>query len=215
MFRERGTIGQEELFNVLRAYSLFNPGVGYCQGMGFLAGVLLMYMNSEDAFLMLAALLEKYKMAGLFRPGLPLLDKYFYQFQRLLKWHLPRLFHHLEKENVDATMYASQWFMTIFTYNFSFEVAIRVWDIFLNEGIKTVFRVSLAILKLLQAELFRESFEQILHRLKTSPGAMGPDILVQTALSIKVRRRVLADLEREYDTNNREPGLLTIAGIDV
>mmetsp|Transcript_18991 Transcript_18991/g.54458 ORF Transcript_18991/g.54458 Transcript_18991/m.54458 type:complete len:347 (+) Transcript_18991:142-1182(+) len=205
LFRERSGLGQDSLFDVLRAYSVFNPEVGYCQGMGFITGLLLMYMDEEDAFAMLAALLDKYQMAGLFRPGLPLLDKYFYQFQRLLQAHMPRLHDHLRAENVDATMYASQWFMTVFTYNFPFEVMVRVWDIFLAEGIKIVFRVALAILTLQQDELFKESFEAILHRLKCSATTLKAEALVCTALSIKIPIGVLKELESEYNDNRRQP----------
>eukprot|EP00386_Alphamonas_edax_P007640 GDKI01025437.1.p1 GENE.GDKI01025437.1~~GDKI01025437.1.p1 ORF type:complete len:375 (+),score=88.82 GDKI01025437.1:128-1126(+) len=200
LFRERSGLGQTSLFNVLRAYSVFNPEVGYCQGMGFITGLLLMYMNEEDAFMMLVCLLDRYEMAGLFRPGLPLLDKYFYQFQRLLQLHLPKLHDHLRNENLDATMYASQWLMTVFTYNFSFKVVSRVWDIYLGEGVKIVFRVSLAIMKLLQDELLQESFEAILHRLKNVPNLVQADSLIQTALAIKIPLATLKELEQEYNS---------------
>lgn len=44
MFRRASTGGQTALRKVLRAYSAYRPDVGYCQGMGFLAGLLLSYM---------------------------------------------------------------------------------------------------------------------------------------------------------------------------
>uniref|UniRef100_A0A1B0CRP3 Rab-GAP TBC domain-containing protein n=1 Tax=Lutzomyia longipalpis TaxID=7200 RepID=A0A1B0CRP3_LUTLO len=49
-YRERYSIKQQSLFNVLTAYSMYNMEVGYCQGMSGLAGVLLMYMDEEEAF---------------------------------------------------------------------------------------------------------------------------------------------------------------------
>ncbi len=42
----------------------------------------------------------------------------------------------------------SQWFITIFTYNFPFAAVVRIWDAFLLEGWKVVFRVALSLLKL-------------------------------------------------------------------
>ncbi len=38
---------QQCLFNVLKAYALFDTDVGYCQGMGFVTGLLLLYMSEE------------------------------------------------------------------------------------------------------------------------------------------------------------------------
>lgn len=134
LYRDKQGLGQQQLLNVLRAYSIFNAEVGYCQGMGFICGVLLMYMGEDDAFLMLISLLENYRMAGLFMPNLPLLNKYFFQLQRLLEMNLPRLHEHLTEQGVEPTMYASQWFMTVCIYNFPFSTVVRVWDIFLAEG---------------------------------------------------------------------------------
>ncbi|KAF9419799.1 hypothetical protein HW555_003798 [Spodoptera exigua] len=57
-YRERYSEKQCSLFNVLCAYSMYNSEVGYCQGMSGLAGVLLMYMDEEDAFWALAVLLS-------------------------------------------------------------------------------------------------------------------------------------------------------------
>ena len=42
--------GRCALRRVLAAYSLHNPVVGYCQGLNFVAGCLLMFMDEEDAF---------------------------------------------------------------------------------------------------------------------------------------------------------------------
>jgi hypothetical protein len=50
--------GQKGLRDVLRAYACYDPRVGYCQGMAFVAGLLLSYMPAEDAFFMLVSLME-------------------------------------------------------------------------------------------------------------------------------------------------------------
>ncbi|XP_011623264.1 TBC1 domain family member 10A isoform X3 [Amborella trichopoda] len=57
-FQQRHGPGQRSLYNVLKAYSVYDRNVGYVQGMGFLAGLLLLYMSEEDAFWLLVALLK-------------------------------------------------------------------------------------------------------------------------------------------------------------
>ncbi|XP_010942751.1 uncharacterized protein [Elaeis guineensis] len=57
-FQQRHGPGQRSLYNVLKAYSVYDRDVGYVQGMGFLAGLLLLYMSEEDAFWLLVALLK-------------------------------------------------------------------------------------------------------------------------------------------------------------
>jgi len=61
--------------------------VGYVQGMGFIAGLLLLYMSEEDAFWTLVALLKgavQSPLEGLYQAGLPLLQQYFVQFEKLV-----------------------------------------------------------------------------------------------------------------------------------
>ncbi|CAK9006393.1 unnamed protein product [Durusdinium trenchii] len=206
LYRDKQGLGQQQLLNVLRAYSIFNAEVGYCQGMGFICGVLLMYMGEDDAFLMLISLLENYRMAGLFMPNLPLLNKYFFQLQRLLEINLPLLHEHLTEQGVEPTMYASQWFMTVCIYNFPFSTVVRVWDIFLAEGVKIIFRIALALLKLNQEALLHQSFEQILQTLKQAPSAVESEVLIKTALNIKLKNKTLKDIESEW-LSQMSPGL--------
>ena len=38
-------VGQLSLFNLLKAYSILDPELGYCQGLGFICGVLLLHVS--------------------------------------------------------------------------------------------------------------------------------------------------------------------------
>lgn len=40
-------IGQLSLFNILKAYSILDPELGYCQGLGFICGVLLLHVSKS------------------------------------------------------------------------------------------------------------------------------------------------------------------------
>jgi len=50
MFKDAEGEGQKMLGMVLKAYSLYDTEIGYCQGMAFVAGVLLMNMPVKDSF---------------------------------------------------------------------------------------------------------------------------------------------------------------------
>jgi len=67
-----------------------------------------------------------------------------------MRKYLPKLNTHLINTKFEPTMYGSQWFMTIFAVGFPFELTVRVWDIFMVEGRKILFRIALAIFKLNQ-----------------------------------------------------------------
>ncbi|KAG8047169.1 hypothetical protein GUJ93_ZPchr0008g11733 [Zizania palustris] len=135
-FQKRHGPGQRSLYNVLKAYSVYDRDVGYVQGMGFLAGLLLLYMSEEDAFWLLVALLKgavHAPMEGLYQAGLPLVQQYLCQFEKLVIEQMPKLGQHFIDEMINPSMYASQWFITVFSYSFPFHLTLRVWDVFLCE----------------------------------------------------------------------------------
>lgn len=53
MFRDPSGDGQQMLGRVLRSFSLYDQKIGYCQGLGFVVGPLLMHMGDKEAFCVL------------------------------------------------------------------------------------------------------------------------------------------------------------------
>lgn len=51
--------GESGLRRVLRAFAMHNPNVGYCQSLNFLTGMMLIFMQEEDAFWLLITIVER------------------------------------------------------------------------------------------------------------------------------------------------------------
>jgi len=139
--------------------------------MGFPAGLFLMYMSEEESFWMLHCIArgERYLLNGLWSPGFPLLFQCFYQFSSLLRKHCPRLSAHLlsQEQPITPELYATHWFMTLFSYNLPFDVVLRVWDILLAEGPKIIFRLAIFACKHMEKDILAEKeFAAILDILK-------------------------------------------------
>jgi hypothetical protein len=84
----------------------------------------------------------------LYLPKMSETQKVLFVFERLGEQHLGAQWMHMQREGIHPTMFATEWFMTMFCRGFSFDLVTRVWDIYLAEGsFKIVYRVSLAILK--------------------------------------------------------------------
>lgn len=63
--------GLSDLQSVLRAYAALDPEVGYCQGLNFLAGCILLYCQDlQLAFQVLHVLLIHHNMRVLYAPDL-------------------------------------------------------------------------------------------------------------------------------------------------
>lgn len=158
-YRERFGVKQRSLFNVLTAYSVYNTEVGYCQGMAGVAGILLMYMDEEEAFWALNVFFtdSKYAMHGLFIEGFPKLTRFLNHHDHLLTRFLPRLKKHLDKNNVDAILYSLKWFFVIFVERVPFSLALRIWDLYLLLGERVMTAMAFTILKLHKNRLMRLS----------------------------------------------------------
>ncbi|XP_069914070.1 TBC1 domain family member 3B-like isoform X2 [Oryctolagus cuniculus] len=61
IFQERYRMNQHALFQVLMEYSVYNPEVGYSQGLSHVVGLLLVFMPEEDFLWALVQLMENSK----------------------------------------------------------------------------------------------------------------------------------------------------------
>uniref|UniRef100_A0A8C5E7E8 Rab-GAP TBC domain-containing protein n=2 Tax=Gouania willdenowi TaxID=441366 RepID=A0A8C5E7E8_GOUWI len=202
-FKEKDSLGQEVLFNVMKAYSLVDREVGYCQGSAFIVGLLLMQMPEEEAFCVFVKLMQDYRLRELFKPSMAELGLCMYQFEFMIQEQLPELHIHFQAQSFHTSMYASSWFLTIFLTTFPLPVATRIFDIFMCEGLEIVFRVGLAILQMNQSELIQLDMEGMLqHFQKIIPHQLdsGPEKVIQAAYQVKYNAKKMKKLEKEYTT---------------
>uniref|UniRef100_A0A8B9P0P9 Ecotropic viral integration site 5 n=1 Tax=Apteryx owenii TaxID=8824 RepID=A0A8B9P0P9_APTOW len=202
-FKEKDSLGQEVLFNVMKAYSLVDREVGYCQGSAFIVGLLLMQMPEEEAFCVFVKLMQDYRLRELFKPSMAELGLCMYQFECMIQEQLPELYVHFQSQSFHTSMYASSWFLTVFLTTFPLPIATRIFDIFMSEGLEIVFRVGLAVLQMNQAELLQLDMEGMLqHFQKVIPHQFdsGPDKLIQASYQVKYNAKKMKKLEKEYTT---------------
>ncbi|XP_029445338.1 TBC1 domain family member 1 isoform X2 [Rhinatrema bivittatum] len=138
--------GQLSLYNILKAYSLLDPEVGYCQGLSFVAGVLLLHMSEDDAFKMLKFLMYEMGMRKQYRPDMIILQVQMYQLSRLLHDYHRDLYNHLEEYEIGPSLYAAPWFLTMFASQFPLGFVARVFDMIFFQGSEVIFKVALSLL---------------------------------------------------------------------
>ncbi|CAJ1934280.1 unnamed protein product [Cylindrotheca closterium] len=193
--------GQAALRRVLRAYSYHDRDVGYCQGMNFIAGMFLTQLSEEEAFWVLVGVMnrEPCHMRGLFREGMAITHKVLHVAEQLTYLHLPRLARHFKKEHIHVTMYATQWLLTQYTSSFNFDLVVRVWDSFLGEGWKIIYRVMLALLSQSQQKLLKMGFEDMLAYFRELPGRINANAVMAIASKIPLKTKQIKKFEREWE----------------
>ncbi|XP_028665044.1 rab GTPase-activating protein 1 isoform X1 [Erpetoichthys calabaricus] len=204
-FKDTGGDGQDSLYKICKAYSVYDEEIGYCQGQSFLAAVLLLHMPEEQAFSVLVKIMFDYGLRELFKQNFEDLHCKFFQLERLMQEYIPDLFNHFTNIGLEAHMYASQWFLTLFTAKFPLYMVFHIIDLLLCEGISVIFNVALALLKTSKDDLLSTDFEGALKffrvpvpkRYRSEENAKK---LMELACSMKISQKKLKKYEKDYYT---------------
>ncbi|XP_077201598.1 TBC1 domain family member 2A isoform X1 [Paroedura picta] len=137
-----------KLRRVLLAFSRHNPTIGYCQGLNRLAAVALLVLEEEEnAFWCLVHIAENLMPPDYYSNTLIGSQVDQRVFKDFLSEKLPRLTAHLEQHRIDLALVTFNWFLVVFVDSLVSDILFRVWDAFLYEGTKVIFRYALAIFK--------------------------------------------------------------------
>jgi hypothetical protein len=91
-----------------------------------------------------------------------------FQHSLLIEKYLPELALHLQACNINATMYASQWFLTLFSYSVPLSLVFRIIDLIFADGaMVTLMRISFVLLQKNKSRLMsKPEMESVLPILK-------------------------------------------------
>lgn len=156
----------KSLRRVLRAFAVYNPKIGYCQSLNFLAGLLLLFMSEEKSFWMLNIITRVY-LPGTHDVNLEGANVDLGVLMISIKESMPAIWAKIGGEldgSADngrrsmmrlppITLCVTAWFMSCFIGTLPIETTLRVWDSFFYEGSKTIFRIAMAIFKVGEAEI--------------------------------------------------------------
>jgi len=160
---------QSSLIRVLNAYAMLNPQVGYCQGMSFVAGLLLLVSERREleVLLVLVCLMEDLGLCGFYREQFPLLIRYEEAFEELVAEGLPDLARHFAKVNLQLTDFLHQWFLSLYVHCLPFPSVLIIWDRVMCEGPHVLLLVALALLDSIRNVLLTKQMDEILDLLRS------------------------------------------------
>eukprot|EP00040_Diaphanoeca_grandis_P043805 m.10316 g.10316 ORF g.10316 m.10316 type:complete len:638 (-) comp8245_c0_seq1:227-2140(-) len=165
--------GQQSLFNMLAVYARVNRAVGYCQGMAYIAAVLLMNLPEEEAFWGFYVLMESPNhFVGYFDEKLTRVQHEAALFEEILSFEMPDLSKHMKDMCIHPLMYVTPWLMCAFTALPLWDTVLAIWDMMLFKGTISLTRTALTVMTSCKSELLAcDSLGELLPYLQHVPAS--------------------------------------------
>lgn len=155
-----------KLFNILKAYALFDNKLGYAQGTSFIVLLLLRVMNNEiDSFWIFVAIMINKDWRSLFLPDTPRLITLLNQLIIKLRQNNKELYDHFCNENflLQIPGCLGHYFSTIFSYClYQFNYILRIFDLFWVYDGEVVVDTLLLLMLLQKNKLMKMSCEELI-----------------------------------------------------
>ena len=149
----------EKLKNILVCYSIRNSTVGYCQGMNFIGGTLLLIMeNEEQAFWVFIQIMERILPITYYSELIGIVVETTLV-ENILQLYFPDLFKFIIDSNFNIPLrnFIHKWMVCLFTQNLSSEMVYTFLDFFFLEGRDLLIRNSIFIFSYIYDKLMKNS----------------------------------------------------------
>ncbi|CEL54275.1 TBC1 domain family member 14 OS=Homo sapiens GN=TBC1D14 PE=1 SV=3 [Rhizoctonia solani AG-1 IB] len=186
-----------------------DEGLGYVKGVSSMAGMFLINMPSDDAFICMRNLLERHCMRSFYGGASAKddIEAYYRIFDTLLADGLPKVFFNFKQHQISPSQYLPNWILPMFLHHLPFEACARIWDVIILEGDSFLYRAALAIIAVIEPRLFFPDRKELMEVLRGENKA---------ALEVARRSGLQADQTARYEQYgmNEEVLWAEIMGMD-
>ena len=194
--------GKKMLFNILKALAFIRPEIGYCQGMNFIAGALINLIdNEEKCFWIFLSFIDNFEMNFLYLKNMPDYSIRVYQLKFYIKEYLPDLALHFKKNQINPDIFFSKWILTIFSNYLSFDILYNVWDVFILDKWKALFKFCLMILNSMKDKLINMdliTFSKFIKDNKNNSSLINFEEFSKHYKDYKITNRQLNELREDF-----------------
>ena len=165
--------GQNQLARVLNAISNTLPGLGYCQGMNLLSGILynlkiglMLIVSSCDESMCYASFLSlllspKHLLYFLYCPDMPFHNFMAYMITKQVKSYFPEIYKTVKSENIPEFFWISKMIISLFLYIIDLNNCVRAWDYIIARGsIQALPELMLGVIDKIQDKLTDVKIEE-------------------------------------------------------
>ena len=201
VFKKDSQLG-ENLKEILRIFVVARPDIGYVQGLSYIAATLLLQMDKFQAFVCFMNIILSPNILPFYLLDEQNIKKRLDLFYDIFKINLPELFDHFKENEIMPEHYLLEWFMTLYTRNIYIDLAFRIWDIYMIEGIICLYKCAIVILTIHQKDYLQLEFSDVMNHLKNlDTYKYDEDKFIQSMNDVKFNDKIMNkihQLNEEY-----------------
>lgn len=144
---EHDTIdNQKKLYNILKAYSIQDKEIGYCQGMNFIAKFILEVtdFSEKESYVLFSYVLSEIR--GFYYDKFPLLNAYSFIFDKIFTKLFPKIKNHFLNLEIPQELWVDKWIQTLFTMNLPYDITCRIWDCLFVYGFQFIIAIVFSLI---------------------------------------------------------------------
>ena len=192
----------EDLREILRVFVISRPDIGYIQGLSFIAGILLLNMDKFKAFIALMNLILNPIMLPFYKMNNELIQQRLKLFKQVFYFNLPELCEHFDELGMLPENYFLVWNMTLFTHDVNLELANRIWDVFMIEGVKAIYSAAIVFLSHFETKLMNMDFVEIMSCIGSiNTINFDDDMFIDAMKNVKIPDWIQVEIDKLNDEN--------------
>ena len=201
VFKKDSQLG-DNLREILRIFVVARPDIGYVQGLSYIAATLLLQMDKFQSLVCFMNIILSPNILPFYRLDEQNIKKRLDLFNDIFQINLPELFEHFQENEILPEHYLLEWFMTLYTRNIYFDLALRIWDIYMIEGIVALYKTAIVIFSLHEKEYLQMEFSDIMNHLKNlENNKYNEDNFIDSMKKVKFDDKIISkihQLNEEY-----------------
>ena len=198
------------LKNILTAVGFVRPEIGYCQGMNFIAGALANLIdNEEKCFWIFLTFIDNIQLNLLYLKNMPDFLIRVYQLKKFIEFYFPKLSNHLRRNQINIDLFFSKWLLTIFSNYFPFDVLYHVWDVFIIDKWKSLFRFCMIIIFYMKEDMMQMDLNKFSQYFKSNEvvTSFTFDQMIKHYNDYKITNKMLKELRQDFFVSQVEAKL--------
>ena len=184
----------QKLENVLRAFSVYDPRIKYCQGMNLIVAFLLYHCEEYVAFWLFVSLIEEYGLRNCYMENFPGLKMHTMRVEKILQKEYPSYWDKFQKLGVKIEIIMINWLFSLFSGLIPLELQMDFYKGFFSQGWLFFYQMCISSIINLKGEFFE--VDEVYIGLKYDENKSQEEIInswkniIQTAYNISIKTDV-------------------------